>query len=172
MSLKHLNDEEIQEYLDGNLPAQDLTIIEEHLESCTVCQDSLKQYRYLYDGLVKDEGFELSKDFAKTVLSRIGAEAQTKPHFNYIYALLAFLGAVIGVATIIRFVDLKTLGVAIYETILPRFEFITVFTDSVKNALLILNGNADLVIISGLALAFLATVDRFVLKPKYRRISC
>jgi hypothetical protein len=46
-----------------------------------------------------------------------------------------------------------------------------VFSDSVKNALLILNGNAGLVIIAGLALAFLATVDRFVLKPKYKRVS-
>ena len=54
MPLKHLNDEEIQEYLDGNLPAQDLTMMEEHLERCLVCQDSLKQYRYLYDGLAKD----------------------------------------------------------------------------------------------------------------------
>jgi len=85
--------------------------------------------------------------------------------------LLAFLGAVMGVATIIRFVDLKALGVTIYETIQPRFEFISVFADSVKNALLILNGNAGLVIIAGLALAFLATVDRFVLKQKYKRVS-
>jgi len=170
MSLKHLNDEEIQEYLDGNIPAQDLIIIEEHLEKCPVCQDSLKQYRYLYDGLAKDEGFDLPKDFAKTILSRLGAEAQMKPRFNYFYALIVFLGAVIGVATIIRFVDLKALGVTIYETIQPRFEFISLFTDSVKNALLILNGNTGLVIIAGLALAFLATVDRFVLKPKYRRV--
>lgn len=171
MSLKHLNDEEIQEYLDRNLPAQDLTMIEEHLEKCPVCQDSLKQYRYMYDGLAKDEGFDLSKDFAKTVLSRLGVEAQAKPRFNYFYALIAFLGAVIGVATIIRFVNLKSLGVTIYETIQPRFEFISVFADSVKYVLLILNGNAGLVIIAGLALAFLATVDRFVLKPKYRRVS-
>jgi hypothetical protein len=125
----------------------------------------------LYDGLAKDEGFDLSKDFAKTILSRLGAEAQTKPRFNYVYVLLAFLGAVMGVATIIRFVDLKALGVTIYETIQPRFEFISVFADSVKNALLILNGNAGLVIIAGLALAFLATVDRFVLKQKYKRVS-
>ena len=171
MSLKHLNDEEIQEYLDGNLPVQDLTTIEEHLERCPVCQDSIKQYRYLYDGLAKDEGFELSKDFAKTVLSRLGAEVQAKPRFNYFYVLIAFLGAVLGVATVIRFMNLKSLGATIYETIQPRFEFISVFTDSVKYALLILNGNAGLVIIAGLALAFLATVDRFVLKPKYRRVS-
>jgi hypothetical protein len=71
---------------------------------------------------------------------------------------------------LIKFVDLKTWGDAINKTLLSQFEFGSVLIDSIKAALTVLNGNVNLVVAAVLALSIFATLDRFVLQPKYRRI--
>lgn len=170
MSLEHLKDDEILEFLDGNLPAPEVTSIKEHLEKCPVCREALKQYQNLYEGLSREEGFVLSKSFAKSVVSRLKAVPQGKPRINYASVFWAILGIFIGVGVIIKFVDLKTWGDAINKTVLSQFEFGSVLVDSIKAALIALNGNAGLVVAAVLALTIFATLDRFVLQPKYRRV--
>jgi hypothetical protein len=170
MSLEHLNDDEILEFLDGNLPAPEATSIEEHLEKCSACQEALRQYQSLYDGLSGEEGFVLSKGFAKSVVSRLQAVPQEKPRINYASVFWVILGIFIGVGVLIKFVDLKTWGDAINKTLLSQFEFGSVLIDSIKAALTVLNGNVNLVVAAVLALSIFATLDRFVLQPKYRRI--
>jgi len=170
MSLKHLKDDEILEFLDGNLPAPEATSIEEHLEKCPACQEALRQYQSLYDGLSRDEGFVLSKGFAKSVVSRLQAVPQEKPRINYASVFWVILGIFIGMGVLIKFVDLKTWGDAINKTLLSQFEFGSVLIDSIKAALTVLNGNVNLVVAAVLALSIFATLDRFVLQPKYRRI--
>ncbi len=170
MSLEHLNDDEILEFLDGNLPAPEVTSIEDHLEKCPVCQEALRQYQNLYDGLSREEGFVLSKGFAKSVVSRLQAVPQKKTHINYASVFWVILGIFIGVGVIIKFVDLKTWGEAVNKTVLSQFEFGSVLIDAVRAALTILNGNVNLVIAVVLVLSLFATLDRFVLQPKYRRV--
>ncbi len=170
MSVEHLNDDQIMEFLDGNLPAPERTSIEEHLEKCSACREALKQYQNLYDGLSGDEGFILSKDFAKSVVSRIETVPQEKSHINFATVFWVILGIFIGVGVIIKFVDLRVWGDAINQTVLSQFEFSSVLIDSIKAVLIGLNGNAGLIIAAILALSLFATLDRFVLQPKYRRV--
>lgn len=68
--LKHLTDEEIQDYLDGNIISQN-ELIEGHLENCELCQDNLQKYRKLYAELARDVNFALSPHFAETVISKL-----------------------------------------------------------------------------------------------------
>jgi hypothetical protein len=168
MSIEHLNDDQILEFLDGNLPAPKKASIEEHLENCPVCREALKQYQHLYDGLSREEGFVLSKGFARSVVSRIETAAQEKPHINFANVFWVILGIFIGVGVIIKFVDLKTWGEAINKTVLSQFG--SVLIDSIKTALVVLNGNVGLVIAAILALTIFATLDRFILQPKYKRV--
>jgi anti-sigma factor RsiW len=170
MSVEHISDDEILEFLDGNLPAPEVTSIEDHLKNCPACQEALRQYQNLYEGLSSEEDFVLSKGFAKSVVSRLQAVPQEKPRINYVSVFWVILGIFIGVGVTIKFVDLKTWGDAINKTVLSQFEFGSVLIDSIKAALVVLNGNVGLVIAAVLALSLFATLDRFVLQPKYRRI--
>jgi anti-sigma factor RsiW len=170
MSIEHLNDDQILEFLDGNLPATEVTSIEEHLEKCPACREAFKQYQILYKGLSRDEGFVLSKNFAKSVVSRIEAVPQEKPHINFATVFWVILGILIGGGVIIKSVDLRTWGKAINETVLSQLGFGSVLIDSIKTALVVLNGNAGMVFTAILALTLFATLDRFVLQPKYRRV--
>jgi anti-sigma factor RsiW len=170
MSVEHLNDDEILEFLDGNLPAVERTSFEEHLSKCPVCREALKQYQNLYEGLSREEGFVLSKGFAESVVSRIETVAQEKPHISFATVFWTILGIFIGVVVIIKFVDWRTWGEAINKTVLSQFGFGSVLIDSIKTVLVVLNGNVGLVVAAVLALSLFATLDRFVLQPKYRRV--
>ncbi|MGB2982199.1 MAG: zf-HC2 domain-containing protein, partial [Candidatus Zixiibacteriota bacterium] len=82
MSLKHLTDEEIQNYLDGNLSRDIALLTERHLETCPLCREAVKQYQGVYAGLDKEEGFELSKGFAKSVVKMLPPQGETKSPFD------------------------------------------------------------------------------------------
>ncbi len=171
MSLRHLTDDEIQEYLDGNLSPQDASLFETHLKSCPHCHESLRQYQSLYIGLTNDRGFNLSKNFTESVISRLPVEAEVKSLFNYANIFLTILGIVITLGITFYYVDLKSLGKAISRVLIPQYEFGSAFVASVKSFLVGLNGNLSLLAFAGLTLLIIAALDRALVQPRYRRIS-
>jgi hypothetical protein len=170
MSLKHLTDEEIQEYLDGYLSQQNALLFEKHLEICPHCQESLKQYQSLYVGLANDKGFDLPESFTKSVLSRLPAEPEPKSRFNYVNIFLTILGIIIAVGITFYYVDLKPLGRVISNIFVPQYEFGSELIVSIKSSLVSLNGNLSLLAFAGLTLLIIAALDRALVQPRYRRI--
>ncbi len=75
--MNHLNDEDIQDYLDGNL-AENEPKIAGHLESCLRCRQKVKEYRLLYDELNVDSVPALSPEFADMVLTNIKASSASE----------------------------------------------------------------------------------------------
>jgi len=171
MSLRHLTDEEIQEYLDENLSPENELLFDTHLEICPHCQESLKQYQSLYVGLANDKGLNLSKNFTESVVSRFPVEAEVKSYFNYANVFLTILGISIAVGVTFYYVDLKPLGRAFLNIILPQYEFGSAFVASAKSFLVGLNGNLSLLAFAGLTLLIIAALDRALVQPRYRRIS-
>jgi hypothetical protein len=171
MSLRHLTDEELQEYLDGNLSPENELSFKTHLEFCPLCQGSLKQYQSLYVGLANDKGFDLSKNFAESVVLRLPEEAKAKSRFNYSNIFWTILGIIITAGIIFYYIDLKPLGKAISNTFIPQYEFGSVLVASIKSFLSGLNGNIGLLIFAGLTLLIIAALDRALVQPKYKRIS-
>jgi predicted anti-sigma-YlaC factor YlaD len=169
MSLKHLTDEEIQEYLDGNLSPENELLFETHLKICPHCQESLKQYQSLYVDLANDEGFDLPKSFAESVLSRLPAEPEAKSHFKYASIFWTILG-IITIGITFYYVDLKPLGRVISNIFVPQYEFGSELIVSIKNSLVSLNGNLSLLAFAGLTLLIIAALDRALVQPRYRRI--
>jgi hypothetical protein len=170
MSLKHLTDEEIQEYLDGSLSPENELLFETHLKICPHCQESLKQYQSLYAGLANDEGFDLPKSFAKSVISRLPEEAKVKFRFNYANVILTILGIIIAVGITFYYVDLKPLGRVISNIFVPQYEFGSGLIVSIKSSLVNLNGSLSLLAFAGLTLLIIAALDRTLVQPRYRRI--
>ena len=169
MSLKHLTDDEMQEYLDGNLSLENVLSVEKHLESCSFCKESLKQYKSLYVGLANDEGFDLPKSFAKSVISRLQAEPEAKSHFNYANIFLTVLGIIIAVGITFYYLDLKPLGKAISNILLSQYEFGLAVAESLKVFLSGLNTNRGLLIFGVLALLVIITLDQFLVR-KFLRV--
>jgi anti-sigma factor RsiW len=169
MQLKHLTDEEIQDYLDGNLSGEIALSIKGHLEVCQHCREALKQYQSVYVGLEDDKGFELSRGFAKTVVRRLPAEADAKSRFGFLNLLMEILGFVAAIGGTLYFVDLRPLARA-FSHILPGPQLGSGLLDFVKGLLVGLNGNIGLLIFALLTLALIAGMDRLFFQPKHRRI--
>lgn len=170
MPLKHLTDDEIQDYLDGNLSQENALWVKKHLETCPLCQEALQQYQGLYVGLKSDKGFDLSKGFTKSVIKKLPAEGEMESRFNFVNTFLTILGIIISAGVTLYYVDLRPLGRA-FSHILPPHEFGSVLVAFIKSFLVGLNGNIGFLIFAVLTFLFIAALDHFVFQPKYKRIS-
>jgi len=71
-SERHLTDEQIQDFVDGNI-GSDFAAIAGHIEECARCRVAVDQYKALSAGLSVDTGPTLSADFAARVAARLHA---------------------------------------------------------------------------------------------------
>ena len=169
MQLEHLTDEEIQDYLDGNLSQKITLLVRQHLEECNRCRQTLKQYQSVYVGLEDDKKFELPKGFARSVVNQLPVEGEAKSYFSFLNIFLALLGAATFIGVTLYYINLKPLG-KILSHLLPGRELGAGLLDLMKGLLLGMNGNAGFVIIALLTLIFVAGLDRFIFQPKYKRL--
>ena len=167
--MKHLTDEEIQEYLDGNLSREIALLTERHLETCPLCREAVKQYQSVYAGLDEEKGFELSKGFAKSVVKMLPPQGETKSPFDLLNVFLTILGTIVSVGVTLYYVDLRPLGRA-FSHILPGPELGSGVVAFVEDLLIGLNGNLGLLILGVLTLLIIGGLDRLLFQPKYRGI--
>ena len=120
--MKHLNDEQIQNYLDRNFTDKTQAILE-HLKICEYCRTKLEQYREIYGGLKQEIKFQLSKDFSESVLAKLPFESESKTSF-YWMMVLVFVGMLLGIGSMFFFIDLKPvvdqlLSLKLFESLAP-----------------------------------------------------
>lgn len=164
MSLRHLTDEEIQEYLDKNLSLQTTLSVKRHLDACPICRESLKRYQSLYVGLSSDEGFDLPCNLARSVVSRLPVEAGFESHFNFVNIFLAISGIIIALSIAVHYLDLKPLGQAVLNILLTQYELGLGVAESLKTFLPGLNTSRGLPIFGVLALLVIVTLDHFLVR--------
>jgi hypothetical protein len=169
MQLKHLTDEEIQSYLDGNLSREIALLTERHLETCPLCREAVKQYQGVYAGLDQDKGFDLSKGFAKSVVKILPEQKEAKPPFDLLNVFLIILGVIVAAGVTVRYVDLRPLGRALSH-LLPGPQLGSRVVAFVEDLLVGLNGNLGLLILGVLTLVIIGGLDRFLLQPRHRRV--
>ncbi len=152
MSINHLSDDQIQEYLDGL--SSEVTHI--HLEKCAACRENLKAYQNLYKHLQGDTPFELPSDFEDKVMSNIRGQSETANS-----GLLTFFLSLLGVAgaffTIFYYYGLNFLKAA------PE-NFILIVDRVAKE----LNGGLTLIVAAALILILLGIVDRNIARVRSR----
>lgn len=163
MQLKHLTDEEIQDYLDGNLSEEKRLSIQRHVEACPACQQALGQYENLYVGLQDDREFELSKGFAKSVLKLLPTEPEAESHSSFVNTLLTVLGILIPFGIALYFLDLGLLGRAFSHILLEPL-------GGFENLLVSLNGSLGLAACAVLTLIVIGGLDRLIIRPRYKRL--
>jgi predicted anti-sigma-YlaC factor YlaD len=168
MPVTHLTDEEIQEYLDGNLSHQSRVFAEAHLQTCELCQAALKQYQSLYVGLKQDQGFDLSRSFAKSVVAKLPIAQKTKSGFDYSDILLGILAILITAFVSIYYLDLGLLGKGLTHISLPHYEFGWSLFEAAKSLVAALQANLSLLVVGILVLLVTGALDRILFQPLLR----
>jgi len=169
MKGRHLTEEEIQDFLDGNF-SDEKTNLKHHLETCRICQNTLKQYQSLYAGLEIDPGYTLSKAFAKSIVSKLSLEHASP--FSSPSAEIAFIiaGIFLALGATLFFVDLRPLAETVSRIALPKAALSTSILQPIRNLLAGLNGSLYLLPFAGLALLSVAALDRFIHKLKHHKL--
>jgi len=164
MEINHLTDEQIQDFVDGNLEDENLEI-ESHLHSCADCAREVAHYRKLSSMLAEETGFELSPDFASEVLAYMNEQGAERFFHKLAQATMWAAGAIVGLILLIRFTRFEDAfkgftsgenGQGYFEIVITSFQ--NLFADSGSNLGMI-----------ALAVAVLFTIfiiDRLIAKAR------
>ena len=169
--MTHLTDEELQNYLDRNIPHHQVSIFEQHLESCQKCQAELEHYQSLYEGLKKDKGFALSPDFSNSVMNAVRAEAKKALLARLWNLLLPVIGIAVGIGVMVYYVDFKPFIKAFEDSLNPNRYFDNTALTSLTEILSKLNVNLNLIVFAGLSLLAVILIDQLLSRHKAKFFS-
>ncbi len=167
---RHLTDEEIQNILDRN-DSPESAILKNHLKECKICQNKLEEYQTLYSGLKKDPGFELPRNFKKSVISKLATEETGHSLFSSKEITLIAIGIFLALGATLYLVDLKSIAEVISRITLPKMEIKNILLSPIKDLIYSLNIKLALLAFAGLALFATAVVDQLILRLKHQKVS-
>ncbi|RPH92337.1 MAG: hypothetical protein EHM72_17545 [Calditrichaeota bacterium] len=165
----HLNDERVQELLDGQFPIFERREIEEHLKSCDACRERVSQYEELYSTLETAPDTELSRSFARTVLRKTNIEEIGSVQFGLTQVFAALAAVIVVVNTLLYFIEwnsLKGIAAVIGKSLIA---FVPALSKSGSTTLQDVDIKGSLVFIVGAVILFLLFLfDRYLLQPRFR----
>lgn len=168
---EHLTDQQIQDFLDGNLSQEQESIFRGHLQSCPQCHSELAQYRALYSELQSEMAFELSPDFSSRVITAIQAEARKAWLARLWNLLLPMFGICIGIGVMIYYVDFKPFLKVFSDSLNPSRYFDSIVMTNLKEVLIKFNLNLNLIMFAGLSLLVVILIDQLLSRHKEKWFS-
>lgn len=168
MSIIHLSENDIQEYLDTNSNKEN---VENHIVGCEKCALLLAEYESFYTELAVDETPQLSVDFVSHTMDTVRQEsiAIESNKGLYVYTIVSFIGALL-------FLNYYTgFNLNIFKLQLPNISFMFTDWSLFAAAAQFYQTSASLVnilLFAGLILLFFALVDSILSRKRVRKISC
>jgi len=169
--MTHLTDEELQNYLDGNISHKQIPIFEQHIESCEKCQSELAQYRSLYAGLKEDVAFNLLPGFSTAVMKAIQAQVRKTWLARLWNVLLPILGVAAGIGVMIYYIDFKPFLKIFSDSLNPSRYFDSAVVSNLNQVLAKLNVNLNIIVFAGLSLLVVILIDHLISRYKLKFIS-
>ncbi len=165
MSVEHLSEIQIQQYLDRGPESLSESKLE-HLQSCEMCRGILADYKRLYSQLKVDDEISLSKDFAARTMQKIRGLENPSAAVSPSVILYSLLGLVSCVLAIWYFVDVKALlkglgNISIGNPLPDASAF-----SGITNWLLGFGDSLYLMIFAVMILAGVGLIDRLLAKHK------
>jgi hypothetical protein len=108
VALTHVNDIQIQDYLDKNLAREQAAVFEQHIEECDVCRRQVQMYQNIYSGLGEEPQFTLSPKFAGKVLKAANKASLGSVHGNLWQVFLGLFALILGINISFYYVDVKS----------------------------------------------------------------
>ena len=161
MSLRHLSDNELQEYLDGNI-SSNIKSIQQRLESCPQCRESFAQYHRLYDGLKDESEFQLSNKFQNSVIARLQRQT-VRPSTSPVAKIFTTAGLIFAFVVSFFLFDFKPFLKPIYEPFSDLFGHSSI-SSAFSNLSSSINGNYTLILSSILVFSVIALIDRVAVR--------
>ncbi len=170
MSVAHISDEQIQEYLDNRDSKRDIVLIR-HIRQCGECRAKLHHYRLLYRGLVEADEVNLSSDFTARTMKAVRAlpEPVEQGNRGIVWAAIGAIAAMV-VATVYFFGTswiFDSTGALVEAAGESHFGLI----DTVVQAIGRIQDGATILAAVAVILAITALLDKAIGKTKLKRIS-
>lgn len=162
MAVRHLTDEQIQRYLDGDLSHD--SDVAHHLHQCAVCRRKLQLYRQVYAGLEQDVGFQLTPGFAESVMARLVATPEKNSPISLAGLILIICGSVIMTGLALYFLGVRTLTEKLASLSAVAVGFGSSIVESLKAATASLGVTMDVALFTGLILLTFAAIDRILFR--------
>jgi len=106
--MRYLSDEEIQDYLDGNLTQRE-NEIKEILRKSSEDREKLAEFKLFYGALSEEPEFTLSPSFAQDISATVDEQKAERFMYRLSNFILWGTGAAAVVIVLIMFTDLKKL---------------------------------------------------------------
>ena len=165
--MKHLEFDQIQAYLDDNLPEQEEQI-KAHLDSCPRCRQEVRQYQALYTALGQSELTAAAAGFADRVMANLPAEAPQGFADRLWQYLPIPLAAAVSLVAALIWVDWSWLGKLVPEVDLAaQQQRLTGALELVTGAVHLDHGLLGLAVLVALLLVYL---DRLLRQARRRTL--
>jgi len=162
MAVRHLTDEQIQRYLDGDMSRD--SDVAYHLQHCLACQQQLELYRKVYESLQQDVGFELAPGFAESVMTRLAAASEKSSRTSLVGLILLVFGTIALAGLALYFFEVKALTEILASLSAFGAEFGSSFVESLRSATASLGVSMDIMLSTGLILLTFAVIDRILVR--------
>jgi hypothetical protein len=157
--MRHLNDQQIQNYLD-RAPSLNRVEIERHLNDCPVCRNQLAVYKRLYQGLGDETGFLLSANFTDAVVDRLERGSEKK--FHLLETGLLILGVITTVVTALYFSDIGSLFLNLFRS--GSSGIAAVF----ENLPILQGSNLHILAFAAVILTVIGLLDKMIFQIRHR----
>ena len=162
MTKRHLTNEQIQDWLDGNLSPQ--SSVAQHLEDCPQCEAEVATFQELFRELNQPPDFSLSSEFAANVTQQIEA-GDYRFSTQLWYWIMIIGGFMLGIAINVYYLGTETILAGLAKIGDAFVNFLISF-ESVKNAATSLNINQNLILVAAIVLVCTFLLDRFVFQHR------
>jgi len=166
--MKHLTDEEIQDYLDNN--SSDSEYISKHIDICTNCKKSINRYKMIYSELSNEKGFELPLDFTQKLISKIKAEYYYKKSSKFKYIFAVCIGFILTVFSTLCFTGIQWIENLGIEKFITGYKIDISGFEILKTVIQSIDLNIGLLFFGTIVLIVTAFLDSLLLKPIFRKV--
>lgn len=167
MSIEHLSEKKIQQYLDDKdnaLGIEDL----KHLQTCDQCQGVVQDYEIVYSMLGQESEESLPVDFASRTMERI-LGAQQSPVWSRLNFLWVAIGSVSCLIALWYTIDLKAILDAATSFTLQQTLSNSPFVSSLRDFGGKFGDSLPIIIFAALVLVAVGLADKLILRQKASR---
>jgi hypothetical protein len=169
MAVRHLSEDQIQEYLDNTIVSGKQDIIT-HLDSCPICRSRVKEYETLFLQIKETEPEFLPADFASKVMTAIETESSGIGQRSTWSVIFVILGTLVGLITIGYFVNLRPLADLFNVSDVRQYCSVILF-DGIKDITGLFNVDIGTILYVGLTLIVIAAIDIIIRHNRRRPVS-
>ncbi len=171
MNSRHLNDERMQDYLDGNLTAAERAEVHGHLADCGECRQQMEWQQKIYAALNAEEPEVFTNQWQDRVLQAIDGESLGFLH-HQLWQVFAGAAVVLGLLKVSSlFMDYGSFVQAFRRSLLSSLRLIFAGFDSIDALAVRLHSlSPHLPLIASIvaAVIFILLLDRLLSKARLR----